>query len=334
MSSWLTLNQKSSPVVDKFEVLQHIEKCSPRLSSDARKSVLNEVETEVRSWSPYKRQAKSFKVDVQLLVEQLCREARGRSLNSLELRMKAARDGYERPLSRRDILRFTADAELSFDAKLDRRNAKGEPDPCGEVTLVDISHLTKGQFLFARFDTAFVSADLKRLWKRLTLRGGHLHCSTFKEVGQSGERRPRTVPLAALVACRKYETAEYNSVWGTAHCVDGNVLNLTAANIVIPALNDSDATREANKKFNKGLVLVGGATNSLLGRFSVDELFYGKPKSVPVSIDTKNPAFGKSQSQALTDAYAELSKLEAAKGGEAESEEVVTHALAKQKGGE
>jgi hypothetical protein len=321
-------NANNSSPVDRFVVLAHIEKCSPSLPAVERRTILNEVEMEVRQWSAYKRKADTFTVDVQLLIERLCREARDRRLHPLEKRMRQSRDEFGPvPLTRRELLRQTAEMALApFPFEIERRDSDNRLDPVeGTVLWVDMTSLhPEKEFTFAKFDWSFLPT-LKRLHGQLRLRDGRLYVLTTREVSIQGKRVPRFCPLISVIGAMKYGE-NFDSVFLTATAFNGNSLDLRAANVKIPALTQSEATREANEKFNEELILAGGANSPTLARLAIDELF-ARPTRVPVEQDKSSPNWVKSQTQELSDEYRELTKFENRVAPDVQSDEAV--ALAK-----
>jgi len=312
MSSWLTQNQNVSvfpPDFGTFEVLAHIQKCAPALSAEVRRSVLADVESEVRQLPRMKRD----KTTIQLLVEASCREARQRSLTSIEQCLRASKDPYEPgpPLTRDAVLRATAAAALDpMPYEYERCNSKTmELDEAGDIAIVDLTTLhPEGEFSVAIFDWNFFTTDFRRLAHRLSLRNGHLHVKTTKEVSQNGKRIPRFVPVRSIVAALKFGR-NYDSIFLTSESINKNLLDLRKVNTRIPALTDSEATRLANEKFSDGMWRWGSATSPAMERLTVDALF-AKPKAVPFEQDKTAPSWVKTQSQQLQEAYAKLSAAE------------------------
>lgn len=248
MSSWLT-STSSSPVVDKFDALVRIQRLCPSLSAEARRTILRELEQEIRSWSPYQRNLPTFETDWVLTLERLCREARECSLNPLERRMRESRDPWvARSLTRRDVLRDTTTIALDYDFPTERRNSKMELDETGDIALVDVTRLhPSSQFCIAKFDWSFLP-DLKRLHHALRLKDGRLVVKTFREDSR-GVRSRYEMPLVSIVAAKKVGR-DYDCVFNTAYPANGNPLDLRSANTVVPAYEYSAATRIENAKFN------------------------------------------------------------------------------------
>jgi hypothetical protein len=244
--------------IDNWRVQVRLFTILPNASNRTRNAIISRLYSE--KFPPHKSQAE-FNKAVDLRLESLCREHRDGTLSPIERRRRNARDGGA-PLTRAEMLKATAAAALDFNAEMSRCDESGRPDSHGDIVLLNITHLNRGQFVFMRVNYSFLP-DLKRVWKQLRLKGGRLYVSTTKDIDHFGKKTLYLCPLISVVAARKYETPQFNATLLTARVINGNPLDLSFENIVIPALEPSGNTKRLNAEFNKKVLTLGHSDGRL-----------------------------------------------------------------------
>jgi hypothetical protein len=142
--------------------------------------------------------------------------------------------------SRAEVLRMSAGNALDFNLPTEKRGQKVfvdlrslDPDPNSNAIMV--------------IDSKFLP-DLQRL--KLRLKDGRVYAKTFRQT-LGGVWKAHLVPLTSIVAAKKYRRSEWDATFLSARTLNRDSLDLRAANVHIPALEDSTNTRLMNEKFDK-----------------------------------------------------------------------------------
>jgi hypothetical protein len=234
--------------LDKFSILMHLQRLLPDVMDECRQHVLNQVIIDTEDWE----QAESvdeFNARAVVHLEALCRDARDGRLSPLERRR---RDGV---LTRRDLLKATASAALSFNFETDIRDDK---------IFVNVTPLARGKFTVAIIERRWFP-DFKRLHPVFLKNGERLYKRTTREVNHFGKTVTREVPVISIAAAAKVGK-NFDSVFLTARPKNGCHLDLTFDNIVIPCMEATDHVRRMNTYLaTKMTTTVGDTVTDVLG---------------------------------------------------------------------
>jgi hypothetical protein len=147
--------------------------------------------------------------------------------------------------SRAEVLRMSAGNALDFNLPTEKHGDRVfvdlrslDPDPDSNAILV--------------IDSKFLP-DLQRL--KITLKDGRVYAKTFRQIREAW--KVRLVPLTSIVAAKKYQRSEWDVTFLSAKTLNGDSLDLRAANVRIPCLEESPNTQQMNEKFNKTVYNAG-----------------------------------------------------------------------------
>jgi len=233
--------------LDKIDALWRLQTLLPNHASEHIR-IFHQLENESAAWSTYS--PLEFKTKVALRLEAICKNVSffdTRSSDGVEVSNgfggRYVLYEYE-PISRAEVLRRTADIVLDFNLELDNTRDNG-------IYVNLTRYHSEGRFTAAVIERGWLS-DFKRLHRGFFLKDNErLYVRTVKVVDRSGKTVRKEVPVISIAASAKYGVPNFDEVLTTAETINTNPLDLTFANIRIPALERSANTIRQNEDLLK-----------------------------------------------------------------------------------